>query len=300
MNLVRLARRNLLFLFIFSLVTPLLAPPARASATNLHSLWKVEGKRNAVYLLGSVHVLKAEDYPLPAVMEAAFTNSSIAAFETDIDALDQPELQLKLMAKGQLSEGETLPGLLSPDVYKAFTNHLQASGLPLALFSQFKPSMAALTLAALEIQRLGFDSEYGLDKHFYPRARKDGKTIVPLETVEFQIGLATDFTKEEGELLMKVTLEDIDKLKTDFRDLLNAWQTGDSPNLEKMLNEASRQSPAIFKRLVTDRNKRWLPQIEEWLQGDKNAIVIVGAGHLVGDEGVVELLRKKKFKVAQQ
>ena len=91
-----------------------------------------------------------------------------------------------------------------------------------------------------------------------------------------------------------------DKLKKEFRDLMKAWRTGDSDKLEKMLNEASREAPAVFKRLVTDRNQRWAPKIEEWSRGNQNVIVVVGAGHLVGSEGVVELLRKKGLKVTQQ
>ncbi|HXU77017.1 MAG TPA: TraB/GumN family protein, partial [Methylomirabilota bacterium] len=126
------------------------------------------------------------------------------------------------------------------------------------------------------------------------------KQIVALETVDFQIGLATQFSKEEGEAVMKWTMDDLDKLKQEYPDMLKAWQTGNSDKLEKMLNEGFQKVPKIFQRLVTDRNKRWLPKIEEWLQGDKNAVMIVGAGHLVGKEGVVELLRKKGLKVTQQ
>ena len=157
-----------------------------------------------------------------------------------------------------------------------------------------------MTLTLLELQKLGVDPQYGLDKHFFGRARREGKQIVPLETVDFQIGLATDFSKEEGELFMKITLDDIDKATKEATKMLKAWQTGDADTLEKLLNEASHQAPAVFKRLLTDRNQRWVPRIEEWLRGDKNVLVVVGAGHLVGADGVVELLRKKGLKVTQQ
>ena len=300
MKTLRCFRVNLLFLVTACLLSPLSAQPARPADSARHSLWKVEGKRNTVYLLGSVHVLKAENYPLPAAMESAYTNAAMAVFETDIDSMNQAEVQVKILNQARLPEGETLSQQLSPAVYKVFSNHLQEAGLPVEMFSQFKPTLAAITLAVLEMQKLGFDPEYGLDKHFYARAQKDAKRIVPLETVDFQIGLVTGFSKEEGEMMMKSTLQDIDQLKKEFPELLRAWQTGDSANLEKMLNEASHEAPVVFKRLVTDRNQRWLPKIEEWLQGEQNVIVIVGAGHLVGDGGIVEMLRKKGRKVTQQ
>jgi uncharacterized protein YbaP (TraB family) len=203
------------------------------------------------------------------------------------------------MSKARLPEGESLSQELSPEVYRSFTNHLQEEGLPAVVFDQFKPSIAAVTLAALDLQKEGLDPEQGLDKHFFARAKKEGKQIAALETVDFQIGLITDFSKEEGELFMKTTLKDMDKLKTDIEDLLKAWQTGDAAALEKLLNDAAREAPAIYKRLLTDRSARWVPKIEEWSRSDKNVIVIVGAGHLVGKEGVVELLRTKGLKVTQ-
>jgi uncharacterized protein YbaP (TraB family) len=275
------------------------AQQASTSARTRHPLWVVQGKKCSVALLGSVHLLKAEDYPLPAVMEDAFTNSAIVAFETDIGGLENTDTRMRILTKGRLPDGETLASQLSPAVFSQFTNHLAQTGMDQAIFDQLKPSLAALTLVVLEIQKLGFDPQIGIDRHFFKAAKRDGKQIVPLETVDFQISLITDLSKDENELLMKVTLEDIDKTKKEFRELIAAWKTGDAGTLERMLNEASKQAPAIYKRMVTDRNQRWLPQVETWLGGEKNVIVIVGAGHLVGEEGVVELLRKKGWKITQ-
>ena len=276
------------------------AQRADSAVTTRHSLWKLQGKENAAYLLGSVHVLKKEDYPLPASIEAAFTNSRIVAFETDIDAIENPELAMKLALKGRLPEGQTLSQQLSPPVYAGFSNYVQKAGMPPQFFDSLTPAMAAITLVVLELKKLDLDPEYGLDKHFFKLARQDGKTIVPLETVEFQINLLTDFSKEEGELLMKTTLEDINTMEKDLGDLLNAWKTGDAGKLDQLLNEAMEGAPVIFKRMVTDRNRRWVPKIQELSRGKENAIIIVGAGHLVGTNGVVELLRKQGAKVVQE
>jgi uncharacterized protein YbaP (TraB family) len=289
-------------LLVLAVCTPIRAqaPKPTAAAASRHSLWKVKGKENAVYLLGSVHVLKKEDYPLPAPIEAAFTNSRIVVFETDIEAIEKPEVAMKLAMKGQLPAGETLSGQLSAPVYAAFSNHIEKADMPAQLFDTLSPAMAAIALVAMEFKKMGLDPEYGLDKHFFKLARREGKQIVPLETLEFQVSLLTEFSKEEGELLMKTTIRDIDTMDKDLGDLLNGWKTGDAEKLNKLLNEAMEEAPVIFKRMVTDRNRRWLPKMEELLRGKDNAIVIVGAGHLVGPNGVVELLRKAGYKATQE
>lgn len=279
------------------------ATPAQTSPTNTssrHCLWEVAGASNTVYLLGSIHLLKPDNYPLAAPLEAAFSNSPIAVFETDIDKMEQPETQQKLLSKALLPPGQTLSGELSPEIFASFSNHVVAAGFPMSMFERFKPSMAAITLAMLEMRKLGLDPRYGVDQHFFRLARKDGKQIVPLETVDFQISLVTDFSKSEDDELMKSTLEDIDNTRSLLAEMVDAWQTGDAAGMERMLNTARTEAPEIFKRLVTDRNRRWVPRIEEMLHGGTNAVVIVGAGHLVGADGVVELLKKDGFRVTQE
>src|SRR5262245_51962625 len=299
MNRLRFTVAGLVLWFSLSLIHPVTAGEAPAAATSRHCLWRVEGKTNVVYLLGSVHLLKPEHYPLPAVIESAFTNSKVVAFETDIAALENPDTQFKLLARATLPEGETLRQQLSPAVYARFTKHLEDSGLPAVMFDQWKPTVAAMTLEVLELQKLGLDPEYGVDKHFYSQAKKDGKEVVSLESVDFQISLITDFPKGEGEAWMKSTLGELDRLKTEYAEMLVAWQTGDAAKMEKLLNSSMRESPTVYKRLVSDRSRNWVPRIEEFLKKGDNAIVIVGAGHLVGSDGVVELLKKKGLKVTQ-
>jgi uncharacterized protein YbaP (TraB family) len=260
----------------------------------------MQGQQNSVYLLGSVHVLKASDYPLAAPIEAAFSNASVVAFETDLAALEDPAIAMKLMSKSQLPEGETLSKQVSPEIYKMWVKQVTEAGLPPELFDRFTPGMAAITISMLELQKLGLDPKHGVDKHFFGLARKSGKEIVPLEPVEFQINLLTGFSKEEGEGLLQATLKDMANMKTDLAKLLQAWKIGNAVELEKLLNEAMKESPAIYKRMLTDRNQNWVPRIEELARGKKNAIVIVGAAHLVGKAGVVELLRKKGAIVTQE
>lgn len=283
-----------------SLTQAVRAQTAVTNAPTRHCLWEVAGGSNTVYLLGSIHLLKPENYPLAAPLEAAFSNSPIVVFETEMDKMDEPETQQQLLSKAMLPPGQTLSGELSPKIFASFSNHVAAAGFPLFTFERFKPSMAAITLAMLEMRKLGLDPRYGVDQHFFRLARKNGKQVVPLETIDFQISLITDFSKSEGDELMKSTLEDIDKTRKLLGEMVDAWQTGDAAAMERLLNTARTEAPEIFKRLVTDRNRRWVPKIEELLHGGTNAVVIVGTGHLVGKGGVVKLLQKDGWKIIQQ
>jgi hypothetical protein len=294
-----LTLRSAWLLLLTVLVPGLLAQQAQPAATH-HTLWKVQGKQASVYLLGSVHALHENDYPLPPVIENAFTNAQIVAFETDIGELENQAMAMKMMTKSQLPEGQTLENVLSPEIYKSFMKHADDSGTPSVMLERMKPAMAAMTLEVFELLKLGLNPEYGVDKHFFPLAQSAGKKILPLETVDYQLDLLTGFSKEEGELLMKSTLKELDNLKKDLGELVKAWREGDAEQLQKLMNDAMADSPLIYKRLLTDRNHNWIPKIEELARGQTNAIVIVGAGHLVGKEGVVELLKKDGLKVTQE
>ena len=282
-----------------AIAVPAAAQPQAARAPTRLPLWKVEGKTNSVYLLGSIHVLNKTNYPLAAPIEAAFQGAQVVAFETDIGAMSQADAKMKLLSKASLPEGQTLKDQLSAETYAAFIARAEKAGLPEAILAPLKPVMAAVMLLSVDLVQMGLDPEQGVDQHYFRRARDSGKEIVPLETVDYQIDLITGLSKEEGELVVKSMLKDMANLRTMLGDLVRAWQTGDTASLDKLLNEATSESPAVMKRMLTDRNHNWAPKIEELLRGGKNAIVIVGAAHLVGKEGVVELLRKQGRKVTQ-
>jgi uncharacterized protein YbaP (TraB family) len=275
------------------------AETAAKKEEQTHSLWKVKGKNHDVYLLGSIHVFSKTNYPLPEVVDLAYSNSGTLVFEADVGQMEDLSNGMKLLKQLTLPEGQTIESQLSAPVYAQFTNYLAETGLPLLMVERFKPAMAAMTIVLLESQKMGLDPEYGIDKHFYHRAKKDSKEIIGLETMEFQTSLLADLSKEEGEAMLKSTIKEAQDMKKDLGELVDAWNTGNSGKLEKLVKEAGDEGTALNKKLITDRNERWVPQIEDLLKQDKPALVIVGAAHLVGNQGVVELLKKGKWKVTQ-
>lgn len=265
-----------------------------------HHLWRVDGGAATVYLLGSVHMLRAEDYPLPEPMQAAFADAEVAVFESDLAVLESIGTQSEFLMRALLPDGELLSERIPPELYARVVGFLDRSGLPDGMLDRAKPSMAAITIEVLELARHGLDPRWGVDKHLYGRARAQGKRMVYLETAEFQMELILGLTPAEGEALLESTLDQVDDAERLFGELIVAWKSGDTRALEAHFVEPLRESPALFARMITDRNARWIEPIGELLNGDDDALVVVGAAHLVGEDSVVDLLRRRGYQVTQQ
>ena len=198
----RISRPAMLCSAALILALVLWAGTAPLSAQDRHLLWSVPTDQGRVTLMGSVHTLRSDTYPLPDPHEEAYKDATCLVFETDMARMNDPGTQAQLLALGLYPEGETLAGSLSPGVYSALAGALEERGLPPAQFSRFKPWFCALTLAMLELQRLGYSPQYGLDVHFFNRARRDGKELLHLESVEDHFQLLTSFEEDRagGEL----------------------------------------------------------------------------------------------------
>jgi uncharacterized protein YbaP (TraB family) len=276
------------------------APVVSTNKTTKHCLWELKGKTNTVFLLGSMHVMKDEMYPLAPVIEAAYKQSSMLVFETDMKVLESPAFAMKLMSKATYPEGESLKKNLSPAMYSLLASNLQNSILSVEMINQFKPWMAAMTLVVLELQKQGFNLQNGVDKHLFSRANEDQKALDHFETPDFQAELFTGLTDKESEEFLGQALKDMDVWKKQIALLERAWLTGDTKALDKLLLDSFREYPLMHKKLLIDRNRAWIAKCEQFLKGEKDVLVVVGAGHLVGKDSVVELLTAKGYKVEQR
>ena len=279
--------------------TPCL-PQSTATARSPLPLWKLPGQSNTVWLLGSIHFCKEDFYPLPRPIEDAYRGSDSLVLEIDLAEETSLETQMLILREGMNSPGETLSQQISQATYENLKKWAQEEVGGVALFEPQKPWLAAITIMVVEIQKLGFNPEHGIDRHFYRRARTDQKRVVGLEKAAFQLGLLSSLSKSEQEDMLKSTLQEIGKLPAIFRDIVDSWKTGDAKKLEPLLNDSMKEYPGIWKRLVLDRNQDWLTKIEKLRAEPKNVFVVVGMGHLIGEGSVVDLLRKKGLKVEQQ
>lgn len=285
-------------LIVFSI--PVYAQENRGASPQKHFLWAVHSGKNTVYLLGSIHILKKDAYPLPETIEKAYGCCSKILFETDLDGMQDPASQNKMTKLGLYPAGETLRKNISAQTYELLKQKAAAANVPMERLEQFKPWFVAIAITALEIQRLGYDPELGVDRHFFNRAKKDGKEMAFLETNEQQLNLMADMNRYQQEMFLKETLKELEIIGTMASDMVKAWETGDSEKLYFITKTGFDKYPDIYYRFFIQRNKNWVPQIEKLLKLDGDVLVIVGAGHLAGEQSLIELLVKNGHQVEQR
>jgi len=285
--------------FALALVFCAFALPSRAD-TALHSLWALHGKHNTVYLLGSIHVLRAQDYPLaPAVLQA-YADAKALLMEVNLEDIDSAEVQSEMLASAMLPEGSTLPSILGPQRYAHATSLAHEVGVDLSSFDQFAPWFAAEAISQLQLMELGFQPQSGVEMYFLERARSDGKSVAGLETVHDQIALFEGLSMNEQSEYLVSSLEQAHELPKEVDDMVRAWQRGDSAWFESQLKSELGRDPALYQSVLAARNRKWIPKIEALLSDDKNYLVIVGTGHLVGRNSVIELLKKDGVGTTQR
>ena len=263
-------------------------------------IWKTTNDRGVVYLVGSVHMLTKDFYPLASSLEAAFKDSDLLVEEVDLAEMLTPSAQFSLLAKGMLPAGQTIDKVISPATMTLVSSRLENLGMPLAALQQFKPWFLAMTLMAVEWQKAGFDAALGLDKHFYDRAQTEGKTVQGLETTEYQISRFDGMTMSQQDHFLAESLKDLDSEKASVQKLAAAWKAGDLATVERFVLQDLKDDPLMYQRLLVDRNRNWLPKIEALFGRPGHAFVVVGAAHLVGPDGLLAMLKAKGIRVVQQ
>lgn len=269
------------------------------SDDNHHTLWTVKGNHNTVYLLGSVHVLRAADSDLPPEALRAYATAKALVMETNLNEVSANNLLGSILDLETLPPGQTLAGALGPDIYNKFTAHAKPLGLDPEFISHFQPWFAAKMLDQLELAKLDFDPAAGVDQQFAKRAQTDHKNIIGLETIEEQIEIFAHLSLEQQRHYMLYSLAKVDNTARGLDEMVSAWRRGDTKVLEQLLGEASKEFPDLYSKLTTDRNRKWLPKITRLLNDDHDYLVVVGALHLVGKDSIVELLRMQGYEVVQ-
>jgi len=291
----------LLSLIFFLLVSAgVNAQQNQPAAASKHCLWEVAGPSNKVFLLGSLHVLKSDAYPLAKEINHAYSQSPKVVFETDIGGMMDPSVQAKMLSMGLYPEGESLLQNISGDMRRDLQKRMADLGLPLEQFARFKPWLLAVTLTTLELQRLGFSPAYGIDVHYYGRAQSDTKRIDFFEPIDYQLDLLGNMDDEDQIAFLGQTLKDLEIAAEMADDMMMHWQKGQADKLYAVLYKSFEGYSEIEDRLLLQRNKDWLDKIETMLAEPENVFIVVGAGHLVGPESVVALLKQKGYKVQQR
>jgi hypothetical protein len=259
-------------------------------------VWAIRGDHNTVYLAGSVHLLKAADSSLPPAFNHAYSDSKELVMELALDKLDPMEAASWMMEHGMLKEGTTLRSLIGEERYKRVSAQAAQLGLPLEALDQLEPWVLALQLLELKYVQLGFDPQQGVEQQLEHRAQADGKPIMGLETLDEQLGVLQGLSYPDQARFLDMVVTEMQDVQSETDTVVDAWRRGDSAKLGSLLSDEYRTFPTLYRTLVTDRNRHWLPQIEKLLHEDRDYFVIVGALHLVGDGGLLELMRRDGYK----
>lgn len=272
-----------------------------AQSAKKHFIWAVrQGGGPPTYLVGSLHVLTPEYYPLPAALDQPFATSKVLIEEVDLDELTSPMTAIALLGKAMYTDGKTLDQVISPALYKQVEARAEKAGIPVVAIQRMKPWMAAVSLTAPALKQAGFNAELGVDRYFFDKAKKAGLERRALETVSYQFDRLDQMSPGLQEAMLKSVLADLDTEIANVKTIAQAWSRGETATIERFMLGALMESPELYNRLLVDRNKNWIAPIEQCLQQKTQCFVVVGAAHLVGPHSVVALLKQKGYSVEQQ
>jgi len=263
-------------------------------------LWEVEVKGVKSYILGSIHMLKKSSFPLKEELENGFKSCDFLVVEADISAGNMGEIFKVTMEKAVYADGSKLSEHISEDTMKLAKARLDKLKMSIDYFEKFKPWFLAMSITSMELMKLGFDANMGVDKYFINKTGE--KKILELEGIPFQIGIFDNFSDKENDMFLRSSLSEADSLGENVDSMVKAWEEGNVDGLTKMVTKNRKKEidlAGIFKIIIDDRNVTMTGKIEKWLNGGGKYFIIVGSAHLVGEKGIINLLSGKGFKLKQ-
>lgn len=270
------------------------------SALNASSfIWKVSKNGVSLYLGGTIHVLKQSDYPLPLEFDEAYNASDVLVLEVDIKESQSEAFGQLLLKYVMYEEGKSLRDDLSPKVYMQLKKRAVELGLDMNMMDRFKVSMIVMSLTMVELEKMGMNVE-GVDAYYANKADEDVRKNLYLESVEDQIQLLAHMGEGSEDALVLQTLEDISELAKAMDEIKESWRRGDEASLYDLIGkEFALEFPKLYDEVALNRNRNWLPQIEQMFETKEVELILVGSMHLAGPDGLLDLLRKRGYKIEQ-
>ena len=263
-------------------------------------LWLVESKSAKVYVLGSVHLAYPGLYPLSPAIREAFAESEALVVEINTEELPPEYMERFVLLYGLSDDPRPLIDRVSPET----RSFLEASGLYDRRYDRLTPWLAALTIQLEVMRQNGFEPQYGLDRHFIKLAQERNMDILELENIDDQMSLMLDMNEEESDIFLRSAVEEMERLPALISGFLDSWRQGDSQGFARLFFEEYDKYPEmlpLLDKMIHQRNRRMAAEIDLLLERrDRVYFVVVGAGHLVGPESILELLAREGYKVEQQ
>ena len=274
--------------------------PALA-AENGHpiSMWQIDGASNRIYLLGSIHLLRKKDHPIPSAIYDAYADAEVLIMELDMDDIDPVAEQALATQLGLIQDGRSLRDLMGSELYAEAKALAEALQIPLKLLDKSEPWYAAITVEMMMLMRIGFNPMHGIEFHLSEFAKRDNKEIFGLETTRQQLEFLDSLSPgTQRKMLIQALTESMD-LALVMDQLVDAWRYGDVEFLENNLLADMQDDDELHQTIVVNRNINWVGQIQELLDDQDDYLIVVGALHLVGEEGIPNLLSQRGHEVRQ-
>lgn len=269
-----------------------------------HLLWKVSDENSSVWLFGSIHFADSSFYPLPSEIENAFRNSTALAVEMDIsDSETQDKTAEEFLKEGMFTDGRTLKDVLPDSLWKTLDSISTTLGMKTENFLPMRPWMAATIIASAAIASTGIQQELGIDMVMLDSAYAQGKEIIALETPEEQVeSLSKSEGPEEtdGIAYLESTFREYSKLNQMIKEVISAWKRADVVSLQKSLSADQNMNESekrLNERMFNQRNKKMKKEILNFLENDKQVFVVVGVGHLILENNLLEMLSENGLKI---
>lgn len=290
------------FLLLTSAVPDVFAQPAPSAATAdateaEHALWRVTSDEDTIHLMGSVHLLTEDAYPLAPPMQAAIDQAERVAFEVDLDSMQA--MAPTMLQSGMYQSDSTLQQAVSDSTYALLQTAVDTLQLPMAQIDRMRPWFASLTLTSVILQRSGYKTSLGLDMHVYKKAQERDLEVVGLETFQEQLTLLASASSADPDAYLRYTVENLDESLDQVDRIMSSWKSGNVEAVASVMNEGMDEFPQMREQLLIQRNRNWIPDIETLMSGPEKTLVVVGAGHLVGEGSVVQMLEEKGYTVTQ-
>ena len=262
-------------------------------------IYKIQSNTNIVYILGSIHILAEEYYPLTRAFTYSYYNSQKVIFEIDPEILFSFSPNKSIENYHFFQDGNTLNKVLHPKTLKLLKKRVAQMGIEFEAINQLKPWAINKIIGRSPLSTKDFRPDLGIEHYFFRLAKDAGKPTGGLETIKDQIDIDAKLPlKMQDEILREtLTISDSKETEKKFFHLVKNWHQGNFAELEHIVQEQKKKNLTYHNSLLTNRNKRWIPQIENFLLEDKNVLIIVGAAHLVGEDGLVALLTEKGYQL---
>ena len=264
-------------------------------------MWEVENNGNTVYLVGSMHIADDSFYPLRSEYEEAFAEADYLGVEIDISKAVDEEQQKLITNMGMYQDGTTLKDHVSKETYAKLEEILKQNGMEKNALDAYKPWVVETTISTLKTMTAGYEAAAGIDLYFIQKAMERKIPVLELESYESQLGMFDDFSKELQERNLKTALDDFDTLDDSVDQMADMWKSGNDEMLLEFTNSMAVE-PEFYKAMLVDRNIGMADKIEGYLKSDKKEeyFIVVGAGHYLGEHGVIKLLQDKGYTVVRK